>query len=289
MINSLGTLLRMRQWAKNGFVLAPLFFGSEMADTATLARAASAFVVFCLVSSAVYIFNDWRDIEADRRHAKKAMRPLASGRVPIAVAFALMAALLAAAAAMIELTSLPRSFAIAVAVYLAINIGYSLGIKHVSVIELFFVASGLLVRLIAGAYAVQAKLSPWIIIATGILALLMSVGKRRGDIAQNNDPARKRKSLDGYNLGFLDAALAALTGGTIVVYLLFCVSDYAIERFGAAVLVTAVPVTVGLLRYLQLIMVHGHGESPTDLVLSDGGLLATLVVFGMAFVYLIYF
>lgn len=232
MINSLGALLRIRQWAKNGFVLAPLFFGSGMANTTTLARAASAFVVFCLVSSAVYIFNDWRDIEADRRHAKKAMRPLASGRVPIAVALALMAALLAAAAAMIVLTSLPGSFIIAVAVYLAINIGYSLGIKHVSMIELFFVASGLLVRLIAGGYAVQAKLSPWIIIATGILALLMSVGKRRGDIAQNNDPARKRKSLDGYNLGFLDVALAALTGGIRDCIFLEHVDCRSCTRFG---------------------------------------------------------
>ena len=289
MIRSLAALLRVQQWVKNGFVLAPLFFSSGMASTTAVETAASAFIVFCLVSSAVYIFNDWRDIEADQRHGKKSLRPLAAGRVPIAVALTLMVALLAAAVVMIYFTHLPRSFAITIAVYLAINGAYSLGIKHVSVIELFFVASGFLIRLIGGAYALQIELSPWIIIATGMLALLMSVGKRRGEIAQENDSARKRKSLDGYTLSFLDACLTALTGGTIVVYLLFCVSDYAIQRFGTGVLTTSVPVSVGLLRYLQLIMVYGHGESPTDLVLSDRGMLAILAFFGMTFAYLIYF
>jgi 4-hydroxybenzoate polyprenyltransferase len=288
-IRSLAALLRVRQWVKNGFVLAPLFFSSEMTNAAAVGRAASAFVVFCLVSSAVYIFNDWRDIESDRRHAKKALRPLASGHVPITVALALMAALLAAAAAMIDFAHLPRSFAITVAVYLAINAGYSLGIKHVPVIELLFVASGFLIRLVGGGYAVPIELSPWIIIATGMLALLISIGKRRADIAQDNDPARERKSLEGYNIGFLDACLSALSGSTIVVYLLFCVSDYAIQRFGANVLITSVPVLVGLLRYLQLIMVHGRGESPTDLVLTDGCMLAILAFFGLIFTYLIYF
>jgi decaprenyl-phosphate phosphoribosyltransferase len=289
MIRALAALLRVRQWVKNGFVLAPLFFSSEMTNPAAVGRAASAFVVFCLVSSAVYIFNDWRDIESDRRHAKKALRPLASGRVSIMVALALMAALLAAAAAMIVFAHLSRGFAITVAVYLAINAGYSLGIKHVAVIELFFVASGFLLRLIGGGYAASIELSPWIIIATAMLALLISIGKRRADIAYDKDAAQKRKSLEGYSIGFLDACLAALSGGTIVIYLLFCVSDYAIQRFGANVLITAVPVLVGLLRYLQLIIVYGRGESPTDLVLTDGFILAIVAFFGLIFAYLIYF
>jgi 4-hydroxybenzoate polyprenyltransferase len=260
-----------------------------MTHSAAVRGAASGFVVFCLVSSAIYIFNDWRDIESDRRHAEKALRPLASGRVSIIVALALMAALLAAAAAMIVFAHLSRGFAITVAVYLAINAGYSLGIKHVPVIELFFVASGFLLRLVGGGYAASVELSPWIIIATAMLALLMSIGKRRADIAYDKDASKKRKSLEGYSIGFLDACLAALTGGTIVIYLLFCVSDYAIQRFGANVLITSVPVLVGLLRYLQLIMVYGRGESPTDLVLTDGFILAIVAFFGLIFAYLIYF
>ena len=107
-----------------------------------------------------------------------------------------------------------------------------------------------------------------------MLALLIAAGKRRGDIVQENHEPRKRKSLANYNVAFLDAMLTAMTGGTLVVYLLFCVSDYAVARFGDAVLITAVPVALGLLRYLQLIIVQGRGESPTDLVLGDRGLLA---------------
>jgi decaprenyl-phosphate phosphoribosyltransferase len=289
MVTATLELLRIQQWVKNGFVLAPLFFGSEALNVVAVTRAASAFIVFCLMSSAVYIFNDWRDMGADRQHAKKARRPLPSGRVPVPVALAVMAALVVVAVATIYLTHLPKGFAVATAVYLAINLGYSLGIKHLSVVELFFVASGFVIRLIGGAYAVQIELSPWIIIATGMLALLMATGKRRGDIAQNNDGSSQRKSLDNYTLGFLDSTLTALTGGTIVVYLLFCVSEYAVVRFGAGVLITSVPVVLGLLRYLQLIMVHGHGESPTDLVLGDPGMLTILAVFGAAFAYLIYF
>src|SRR5262245_8418762 len=171
------------------------------------------------MSSAVYIFNDWRDMGADRQHAKKARRPLPSGRVPVPVALAVMAALVVIAVATIYLTHLPKGFAVATAAYLAINLGYSLGIKHLSVVELFFVASGFVIRLIGGAYAVQIELSPWITIATGMLALLMATGKRRGDIAQDNEVSSQRKSLDNYTLGFLDSTLTALTGGTIVVYL----------------------------------------------------------------------
>jgi decaprenyl-phosphate phosphoribosyltransferase len=289
MVTATLELLRIRQWVKNGFVLAPLFFGSEILNVVAVTRAASAFVVFCLMSSAVYIFNDWRDMRADRQHAKKACRPLPSGRVPVPVALAVMAALIVVAVATIYLTHLPKGFAAATAVYLAINLGYSLGIKHVSLVELFFVASGFVIRLISGAYALQIELSPWIIIATGMLALLMATGKRRGDIAQNNDWSSQRKSLAGYTLGFLDSMLTALTGGTIVVYLLFCVSEYAVARFGAGVLITSMLVALGLLRYLQLIMVHGHGESPTDLVLGDRGMLAILALFSAAFAYLIYF
>jgi len=289
MIKATLELLRVRQWVKNGFVLAPLFFGSEIVNVVSVTRAASAFVIFCLMSSAVYIFNDWRDMDADRQHAKKARRPLASGRVPVQVALAVMAALIIIAAVIFFLAHLPKGFAVAAGAYLAINVGYSLGIKHLSVIELFFVASGFVIRLIGGASAVQITLSPWIIIATGMLALLMATGKRRGDIAQNNDGSSQRRSLASYTLGFLDSTLAALIGGTIVVYLLFCVSDYAVARFGDGVLITSVLVALGLLRYLQLIMVHGHGESPTDLVLGDPGVLAILAVFGAVFAYLIYF
>jgi decaprenyl-phosphate phosphoribosyltransferase len=282
-------LLRVRQWVKNGFVLAPLFFGSELLNTSALLHSAAAFAIFCLISSAVYIFNDWRDIEADRRHLKKRARPLATGAISIGTAGWLLVALVALAAAVGLLSDLPKAFYITLAAYVAINVGYSLGLKHVALVELFLVASGFVLRLLAGSFHVQMQLSPWIIIATGMIALQLAVGKRRGDIAQQNDVGTDRKSLLDYNVAYLDAVLAALTGGTLVVYLLFCVSDYAVNRFGPLILMTSVPVALGLFRYLQLIIVREKGESPTDLVLGDAGMLLVLAVFVLMFGGLIYF
>ena len=281
-------LLRIRQWAKNVFVLAPLFFASQLFNAPAMFRGISAFVIFCLVSSAVYIFNDWRDIEADRRHAKKWARPLASGVISVHMAFTLMALLLIAAAAIGFYTAMPSNFWIVVATYIVLNLMYSAGLKQISVLELFLVSSGFLLRLLAGGFAIDVELSSWIVAATFMVALLLATAKRRGDIAQKNDVTVSRKSLAKYNLAYLDAVLSTLVGATLVVYLLFCVSDHAAGRFGQLVLLTAVPVAFGLLRYLQLVMVGGDGDSPTDLVLGDPGMLATLTTFILIFAILIY-
>ena len=124
---------------------------------------------------------------------------------------------------------------------------------------------------------------------TGTIALLLTIGKRRGVIARDNDAQTNRRSLATYNLGYLDAMLAALMSATLVIYLLFCMSDYAKSRYGNNVLVTAVPVALGSMRYVQLVMVYGKGDAPTDLVLRDKGLLGTLLVFIAMFGALIYF
>jgi 4-hydroxybenzoate polyprenyltransferase len=287
-MRSLLELMRPRQWIKNGFVLAPLFFGADLLHRAQVLHALTAMVAFCLASSAVYIFNDWRDMDADRVHAKKKKRPLASGRISPAAALIAMLALLAGAAAVIFLGGLPPSFGLIIVTYLAINLGYSLGLKQLAVVELFLVSSGFILRLLGGGVALSVVLSPWIVVATGTVALLLATGKRRGDIARRNDAQGARKSLAGYNLPFLDSVLSALAGATLVVYLLFCVSDYAVGRYGAHVLVTAVPVAIGLMRYLQLIIVYEDGDSPSDLVLRDRGLFATILVFIAIFGVMIY-
>lgn len=281
-------LLRIHQWVKNCFVLAPLFFGAALLQLEAVLHALGAFIAFCLISSAVYIFNDWRDIKADRAHAKKRLRPLPSGRVPIPVALAIMVVLTAGALTVAFAAALPPASLAILGAYVAINLSYSLGLKQVAVLELSLVSSGYVLRLLAGGYAAAVELSSWIIIATGTIALLLTIGKRRGDIARDNDAQTNRRSLATYNLGYLDTMLAALMGATLVVYLLFCMSDYAKSRYGDNVLVTAVPVAMGLMRYVQLVMVYGKGDAPTDLVLKDKGLLAILLVFIAMFGALIY-
>ncbi len=281
-------LMRPRQWVKNGFVLAPLFFGFNLLHRVAVLHALTAMAAFCLASSAVYVFNDWRDMEADKVHVQKQHRPLASGRVSVATALSAMLALLAGAVAIVLLGGLPPAFGLILLLYLAINLGYSLGLKQVGVIELFLVSSGFILRLLGGGIALAVPLSPWIVIATGTIALLLATGKRRGDIARRNDVQGARKSLAGYTLPFLDSVLSALAGATLVVYLLFCVSDYAVGRYGAHVLVTAIPVAAGLIRYLQLIIVYEDGDSPSDLVLRDRGLFSTVVIFIAIFGIMIY-
>lgn len=288
LLGALLELLRPRQWVKNGFVLTPVFFSAGFINKSSTLHALAAFVTFCMISSAVYIFNDWRDIDADRAHAKKKARPLPSGRVSIPVALMTAVALLAVALGLAWGASLQPSFFSIIAIYLSINFCYSLGLKQVAVLELFLVSSGLVLRLIAGAIAIQIKLSPWILLATVAIALLITTGKRRSDIARDNDAQMKRKSLNGYTLGYLDAVLAALVGATLVIYLLFSVSDYAVARYGEFVLLTAIPVAMGLLRYLQLVLVYGDGDAPTDLVTADKGLIAIVFVFVAIFATLIY-
>lgn len=281
-------LLRLRQWVKNGFVLAPLFFGVELLNRQSLLHAAAAFAIFCLVSSAVYLFNDWRDIDADRNHAEKKHRPLASGAVSLGTAAFLFVVLAGLAIAIGAADDLPRGFYVTLAIYIVINVAYSLGLKQVSVLELFLVASGFVLRVIAGGYATKIYLSPWILIATAMVALLLTVGKRRGDIAEKNDISHGRRSLAQYNAAYLDLVLAALTGGTMVVYLIYCVSESAIQRFGPAVLLTSLPVAMGLLRYLQLVLVKNKGAAPTDLVVQDPGLIGIVAIFIAMFGILIY-
>jgi decaprenyl-phosphate phosphoribosyltransferase len=282
-------LLRIRQWVKNGFVLAPMFFSAEIFHGTAVLQSLAAFVVFCLLSSAVYIFNDWRDLEADRAHLKKRSRPLASGTVSVPTALSLAAALMVGAGILTILLDLPKGFSLTLAAYVAINVSYSLGLKQVPLLELFLVASGFMLRLLAGAYASQVQLLPWMAIATATLALLVTVGKRRGDLAQQNELESRRRPFDQYNLAYLDSMVSALVGATLVVYLLFCVSDYAVARYGSLVVLTTIPVALGLLRYVQLIMVKGQGESPTDLVMGDPGMITIIVVFIMMFTNFIYF
>jgi 4-hydroxybenzoate polyprenyltransferase len=281
-------LMRPKQWAKNAFVFAPLFFSGRYPALAEVTRVAVAALAFCMIASAIYVFNDWCDQDADRRHPRKRSRPLAAHAVSSAAALTFAAVLIVAALGLAFAFALPWAFLAVVAVYLVINAGYSLGLKRVAVLEMFLVASGFVLRLVAGAEVLAIAMSPWIVVATGMVAMLLTAGKRRGDIAQSGESESLGAPLRGYNLAYLDSVVSALVGATLVVYLLFCISDYAHARYGPSVIVTAVPVAMGLLRFQQIVMVENGGDSPTDLVLGDGFLLTVIAVFVLLFAALIY-
>jgi 4-hydroxybenzoate polyprenyltransferase len=261
-------LMRPEQWIKNSFVLVPLFFSGKM-TLPLVAQALAGAVAFSLLSSAVYIFNDLRDLEADRLHLKKRTRPLPAGRISLNAARLLSIALVLAAGALTILAGLPLQVFPVYAAYAAINIVYSL-------------------RLLAGSIIDGELLSPWIVACTGLVSLMLVVGKRRADIANALDETGRRRSLAHYSVAYLDQLTTLLAGATVVTYLLFCISDYAMQRFGVDVSITAVFVLFGVFRFLQIIAVQAGGDSPTDMVLRDGPIRTTIVLWLLSFFVIIY-
>lgn len=280
------TLLRPKQWVKNTFVAAPLFFTPEKASTGNLAAVLVGFVAFCLVASAVYCLNDFRDREADRSHPVKRARPLASGAVTPAVALLLMVGLLAAGVALAAWRApvmLP-----ALGAYFVINIAYSLYLKSVAIVDVLIVAFGFVLRVEAGAMLIGVAPSAWILIVTGLLALFIALAKRRDDIVRDLD-SEHRKSLKGYSRQFLDGSLMAVLSTLLVSYLIFTTDQAVMARLGSERLYFTGPfVVAGLLRYLQLTIVYERSGSPTDLIYRDKGLLLSIAGWLAMFAWILY-
>jgi 4-hydroxybenzoate polyprenyltransferase len=280
-------LMRPEQWIKNGFILIPVFFSGRV-DWPIVGNALLGALAFSAFSSAIYIFNDICDVEDDKQHAKKRLRPLPSGQISVPAAIALAVALFAVSVAIVFAAGLPARLFLIGGIYAAINLAYSLGMKHVPVLELFMVAAGYILRLLAGSVIDAEALSPWIIVCTGLVSLMLVVGKRRGDVANALDESGRRKSLRHYTLAYLDQLTTILAAATFVTYLLFCISDYGMIRFGTNVPITAIFVLFGIFRFLQIVSVQAGGDSPTDLILRDGPLRTSILLWLLTFAVIIY-
>ena len=278
-------LIRWNHWAKNVFVLAPLFFSGDY-DISNVAESLKAFFIFCLVSSCVYIFNDLLDYEADSAHNKKRLRPLPSGRISKPMAVLILSIMFISACLLLYTLRMPINFIYVVSLYALINLVYSTGLKHIPVLELILVSSGFVLRLVGGGEALSIVLSPWIITATASLSLLITVAKRRSDLVQRSDPEEQRASLIGYNVEFLNALLSILVSVTIVVYVIFSISDYATERYGRFIIFSSIPVLIGLFRFLQLAIVFERGDFPTELITRDKGIMASILLFVCIFIWI---
>lgn len=276
-LRSYVSLLRVRQWVKNGFVLAGLFFSDQLFEVSKAVDALAATIGFCVVSSAVYCVNDIIDRRADAAHPDKRRRPVASGAVSVREATGLAIGLLVVAAVILGVAGLPWQVHVIVGTYVALNVAYSGGLKQLSLLDVVVIASGFVLRLEAGIYAVDVPPSSWIVLCTGLLSLFLAFAKRRSDLAL--DDTTSRQSLGGYTLPFIDQVLGMMGAATIVVYALFTVSDYAQQRFDAPLLyLTTFPVVLAILRYLQLVVVRGRYASPAELLIRDRPLQAVLVV-----------
>ena len=283
--------LRPRQWVKNLFVAAALVFAKKLTDPALALRAGLAVLAFCLLSGAVYAFNDVRDLEADRRHPIKRHRPIASGIVDRKLALAVAAML--AAVALVICAIISRPLAVAAAAYLANNLGYSLGLKRIAFLDVLMIAGGFLLRVWAGALAIDVPVSPWLLACTGLLACMLGFGKRAHELiqAEGSDRAAHdtRASLAGYRVRTLRLALAILAGATVVAYALYTQDDHTVGFFGTRALIATVPfAALGIFRFLQLALWRPREESPTDAVLRDWLFLLNLAAWGAVVIGIIY-
>lgn len=266
----------------------PMFFVGQMANVDLLVNALIAFVAFSLSASAVYILNDYRDIEYDRLHPAKKNRPLASGLVSSQTALIMMGLLAISGLGLMASQSLEAA-AILIA-YIVLNLAYSLKLKHIAIIDVVIISTGFVLRLFIGSQVTAIPLSMWIVIMTFLLALFLALAKRRDDVLIFRDTGEKmRQVVDGYNLQLIDSAMTIMSAVVIVAYILYTTSAEAVARIGNEHLyLTALFVILGILRYLQIALVEENSGSPTGIVLKDGFIQVTIVAWLAIFGWMIY-
>lgn len=279
--------MRLRQWPKNFFILAAVIFDGQLFNRASLLVSIAGVLVFCLISSSVYLINDVKDIESDRRHPVKKNRPIASGKLPVKVAVITAVILLVISFPASYLLS--PGFAIISGVYFLINLAYSFHLKHVPLIDVLIIASGFVLRVAAGVtlIAVQ-RFSPWMYVVTTLLALFIGFGKRRAELKQLSvDANNHRRVLDGYSIPFLDQLITIVSSSTILTYSLYTFSAPNLPE-NHSMMLTIPFVLYGIFRYLYLIQIKGEGGAPEELVLTDRPLQVTILLFGVA-VFLVFY
>ena len=265
--------LRPRQWTKNLLLFAGIIFAAKLGDATRVAEAVAGFVVYCTASSAAYLLNDLRDVESDRAHPLKSRRPIASGLVSRRAAVVMAAALAVLAivlAAILGLASLAYLVGFA-----AIQVAYTLALKHIVLVDVCAIAALFVIRAAAGAVAVDVRISPWLLVCTALLSLFLALGKRRGElvlVASSSTPGRR--VLDGYSLAVVDWLLAAVAGGTIVAYALYTLT----ARSSHALTVTIPFVVFGVVRYVLLLHRRGLGEEPENVLVRDVPILVTVAL-----------
>lgn len=280
-------LLRPHQYVKNGFIFLPLFFALKIEDTELLWRTAVVAIGFSLVASSIYIFNDFLDRKEDRQHPVKKKRPLAAQTVSVQSALMLMGTVLSLGLVSIFLVS-PESGYITL-IYLTLNLLYSVKLKHVAILDVNIIAVGFVMRVFVGAQVGDIELSVWIILMTFLLALFLGLAKRRDDVLLASMGKEVRKSIDGYNLEFINGAMMIMASVTIVAYISYTISEDVMGKMGTDQLyLTVFFVILGILRYMQLTFVQQKSGSPTKVLFKDVFLQLTIVGWVIAFVILIY-
>ncbi len=283
-------LIRPKQWIKNGFVFAPLVFAKELFQPDPLLLTVRTFAAFCLTASMVYIINDMIDVEADRAHPKKRLRPLAARTISVPAAFGILALLLVADVFLV--TGMPEKFLFLLGAYFLMNLAYTFKLKEIFLLDVFIIAAGFMLRVLGGAYAISVYVSSWLILCTLFISLFLGFAKRRGEIVamQAAGAMPERKVLQHYRLGVLDQMLTITAAGTVISYALYTVAPRTVTVFGTDKLIyTTVFVMYGVFRYMHLIHTTEAVENPAAVVSSDFPIIANVLLWIASCVVLIYF
>ena len=288
MFTALIQSMRPKQWIKNTFVFAAIVFDRQLSDLTALIITFTGFMIFCLLSSSVYLINDALDIEADRQHPQKKFRPIASGRLPVQIAIT--------AALIIVVMTIPLAFILSTSfgsialAYLLINLAYSNWLKHVPLIDVLIIALGFVLRVAGGVSLITVeRFSPWLYVCTTLLALYFGFGKRRGELTLLTEGNNSTRSvLDGYSIAFLDQLLVIVSSSTIMAYSLYTFSAPNLPP-NSVMMLTIPFVLYAIFRYLYLIQIKKESGAPDELVLTDRPLQITFALWGLSVLIIFYF
>ena len=279
--------LRPRQWVKNLFVFAGVIFSQQLL-TPRIWPALAAFAIFCGLSGAIYLLNDVADVDMDRLHPSKRRRPVASGALSIGAAIAFGVLLLAGCLA--AAFRLSPAFGLVALFYGVLLTAYSLWLKHLVILDVLTVAAGFVLRAVAGAVAVDVEISGWLLICTILIALFLALGKRRHEYRSlTGDAAAHRPILAEYSEGFLDQMISVVTASTVTTYALYTMSPETVAKFHTRLLPLTLPfVLYGIFRYLYLLYRRDLGGNPSDLLVTDRGLLLDALLWMVTTLVIIY-
>ncbi len=283
------TLLRPKHWAKNLFLFVPPFFAGKLFELDRLELLVGGFFAFSFLASSIYIINDYRDIEDDRKHPEKRKRPLASGAVNKKLAVALSIGLTLLGGGIAYLLDSSGKFLFISGIYYMLNLSYSFGLKNISIVDILIVAAGFVLRVKAGALLASVNTTEWFIIMTFLLALFLAIAKRRDDVVlKMSTGTEMRKSMKGYSLDFLNTLLGLFCAILIVSYVNYTASPASFQKFGHRLFYTALFVIAAMMRYLQITFIHNKAGSPTDVLYKDRFIQITLLLWAASFFVILY-
>ncbi|MEW5822319.1 MAG: decaprenyl-phosphate phosphoribosyltransferase [Cyanobacteriota bacterium] len=278
MIKNYLSLLRPHQYLKNLFIFMPLIFSLNITNIELALKSLIAFIAFSLIASAIYIINDIKDLNEDKNHPTKKLRPITSGKITVNNALKIMSVLLCSGLSIAYILNI--YFLLILSGYLIMNLLYSFKLKHIAIIDIIIIAVGFVLRVFSGAIVINVPASEWLIIMTFLLALFLALAKRRDDVLlSTTENIQTRKNIDGYNLDFINASMIIMASIVIVAYIMYTVSNQTLEKFNSEYLyLSTIFVITGLIRYLQITLVENNSGSPTNILIKDRFLQITIIL-----------